>query len=226
MPLSEKELETFLWEQPAACAQRGLHINHNFFGFGRRYQRLALGPYGVAPLVNVRYWPPESTYYVQVLVFTKAALTTTLYQQAKRYQTALRDALRQALRADGTTATIVPSCVLIGQSIQVTGDFVYALNLDNNCQAFTYTYDVGGLRFEDVGKYWHRSGSEQHPILTEVGVDLLCLREEALGYGDGQAAASGQQAGEPLPQDNLAALVVTAEGVLLNDAQEGAEDYE
>jgi hypothetical protein len=226
MPLSDKDLETFLWKHPGECAARGLAVDYNFYRFGRRYRQLSLGPYGVAPLVNVRYWPAERAYYVQVTMFTRAALTTVLYLQAKRYLSALRDALKQALRAANITATVVPSCVLIGQRVQVTGDFVYALNLDTSCQAFTYTYGVGGLTFEAVGKCWYRQGSEQDAALAQLAADLLSQREEALADEDGLGESSGHEAAELSPQHSLAELVVTAEGILHNEAQEGAEEYE
>jgi hypothetical protein len=226
MPLSEKELETFLWEHPAACATRGLAIDYNFYRFGRRYHKQSLGPYGIAPLVSVRYWPPERTYYVQVLVFTRSALTTALYQQAKRYQTGLRDALRRALRAADITAAIELSCVLIGQRVHLKDDFVYALNLDTSCQAFTYTYSVNGLSFENVGRGWHRAGSEDNAALVQLAADLLSQREEELAEAEKQVDSAEQLAARSLPEDNLAALVVTAEGILINEAQEGEEEYE
>jgi hypothetical protein len=226
MPLSDKDLETFLWKHPSECATRGLAIDHNFYRFGRRYRQLSLGPYGVAPLVNVRYWPAEHAYYVQVIMFTKAALTPVLYLQAKRYLSALRDALRQALRAANISAAVTPSCVLIGQRVQMTGDFVYALNLDATCQAFTYTYGVGGLAFESVSRYWGRHGSEQDAALAQLAADLLSQRDEELADEDGLGESSSEEATEPLPQHYLAELVVTAEGILHNEAQEGAEEYE
>ena len=226
MPLSDKELEAFLWEQPGACATRGLDTNYNFYRFGRRYRRLSLGPYGTAPLVSVRYWAPHNAYYMQVLLFTKGLLTLKLYLEAKRYQSALRDALRHALRAEGITATIEPSCVLVGQRVQVKDDFVYALNLDTSCKAFTYTYSVNGLCFETVSRSWHREGSEQHPALVQLAADLLDQREEELAEQEEQADSAEQPVAGPLPTDDLATLVVTAEGILINEAQEGAEEYE
>jgi hypothetical protein len=226
MPVSDKELEAFLWEQPAACATRGLDINYNFYRFGRRYRRLPLGPYGTAPLVSVRYWAAYNAYYVQVLVFTRGLLTLKLYLEAKRYQTALRDALRRALGAERITATIELSCVLIGQRVQVKDDFVYAFNLDESCRAFTYTYSVHGLCFEAVSRSWHREGSEQHPTLVELAADLLSQREEELAEQQEQADSAEQPAAGSLPAADLAALVVTAEGILINEAQEGAEEYE
>lgn len=226
MPLSDKELEAFLWEQPGACATRGLDTNYNFYRFGRRYRRLSLGPYGTAPLVSVRYWAPHNAYYVQVLLFTKGLLTLKLYLEAKRYQTALRDALQHALRAEGITAIIEPSCVLVGQRVQVKDDFVYALNLDTSCQAYTYTYSVHGLCFEAVSRSWHREGSAQHTTLVQLAADLLDQREQELAEQQEQADLVEQPAARSLSVDDLAALVVTTEGILINEAQEGEEEYE
>jgi hypothetical protein len=142
MPLSEKELERFLWEQPGPCQVRGLAAAQSFFALGRRYQRLSLGPYGIAQQVNVRFWPAQQCYYVQVIVFSTGAITAAAYLKAKRHLSALRQLLERTTKAAGTTVRVVPSSVLIGRQVQLAGDLLFALNLDTTCQAFTYSYEA------------------------------------------------------------------------------------
>jgi hypothetical protein len=212
MPLSEKELERFLWEQPATCQARGLTAAQPFFGLGRRYQRLALGPYGIAQQVSVRFWPAQQCYYVQVMVFTTGAITAAAYLKAKRQLSALRQLLERTTQDAGATVRVVPSSVLIGRQVQLAGDLLFALNLDTTCQAFTYAYDAEGLRFETVGKQWHYPDAQQHAGLAMLGADLLEERADALSLSQAERvdwlASTSSEPGE------YSGLVVTASGVV------------
>lgn len=226
MPLTEKELERYLWEQPAACQAQGLTINYDFFGPGRRYQQLSLGPYGVAQQVSVRFWPAQQCYYAQVLVFSTGIINPVFYLKAKRQLSALRQLLERTLKASGLTARVVVSCVLIGRQVQRTGDFVFALNLDTTCQAFTYRYDVEGVHFLNVGKSWHIEGSEQAPALTALATDLLAERTDALRLSHEQRTAWLASA-TTQPGELAEGLVITTEGIITSSALEGeGEAYE
>lgn len=221
MPLTEKELECYLWEQPEACEAQGLALNYNFFGLGRRYQRLPLGPYGVAQQASVRFWPAQQCYYAQVVVFTTGSLTSALYLKAKRQLSALRQLLERTIKADCLTARVAPSCVLIGREVQLTGDFVFALNLDPSCQAFTYCYDVEGVHFTSAGKSWHIVGTQQaQESLATLATDLLAERAEALRREHTQRtdwlASATTQPGELAER-----LVITTEGIITSSALEG-----
>lgn len=215
MPLSEKELERFLWEQPDACQARGLAANQRFFALGRRYQRLPLGPYGIAQQVSVRFWPAGQCYYAQVVVFTTKAITTATYLTAKRQLSALRQLLERTTSAAGGLARVVPSCVLIGQQVQLAGDLLFALNLDTTCQAFTYHYDASGLHFEDVGKHWHYSAAQQDAALATLGADLLAERADALSRSQAERADWLASAASELGE--YSDLVVTAGGVVAHE---------
>jgi len=212
MPLSEKELARFLWEQPDACQARGLAASQRFFALGRRYQHLALGPYGIAQQVSVRFWPAQQCYYVQVVVFTTKAITPAAYLTAKRQLSALRQLLERSSKAASASVRVVPSCVLIGQQVQLAGDLLFALNLDAACQAFTYTYDASGLHFEDVGKHWHYTAAQQDASLATLGADLLAERADALSLS--QAEGADWLASATSEPGEYSGLVVTASGVV------------
>jgi hypothetical protein len=215
MPLSEKELARFLWEQPDACQARGLAASQRFFALGRRYQHLALGPYGIAQQVSVRFWPAQQCYYVQVVVFSTKAITTTTYFTAKRQLSALRQLLERTTKAAGAAVRVVPSCVLIGQQVQLAGDLLFALNLDTSCQAFTYRYDASGLHFDDVGKHWHYSAAQQDAGLATLGADLLEERADALSMS--QAERANWLASAASGPGEYSGLVVTAGGVVAHE---------
>ena len=212
MPLSEKELERFLWEQPSLCYTRGLTAAQGFFALGRRYQRLSLGPYGIAQQVSVRFWPAQQCYYVQVVVFTTGAITAATYLKAKRQLSGLRQLLEYTTKAAGATARVVPSSVLIGRQVQLAGDLLFALNLDTTCQAFTYSYEADGLHFENIGKHWHYSAAQQDAGLATLGADLLEERADALSLN--QAERADWLASTTSEPREYSGLVVTAGGVV------------
>jgi hypothetical protein len=212
MPLSEKELARFLWEQPDTCQARGLTAAWDFFALGRRYQRVSLGPYGVAQQVSVRFWPAQQCYYAQVIVFTTGTINTAAYLTAKRQLSALRQLLERTTKAAGATVRVVPSSVLIGRQVQMAGDLLFALNLDTTCQAFTYAYDAEGLQFENVGKQWHYQDAQQHPALATLGADLLAERADALSLS--QAERADWLASTTSEPGEYSSLVITAGGVV------------
>lgn len=215
MPLSEKELETLLWEHPLDCQRRGLAIHQSFFATGRRYRGLPLGPYGAAQLANVRFSVTTHCYHVQVISFSTGAITAVAYQKAKRHLSALRQTLERAIKTQEITATISTGSVLIGRQVQLTGELVYLLNLDTSCQAFTYRYKVDGVHFEPAGTRWCITGSEEAPALQSLAIDLLAERTHALAAG---AAARAEWLANAAiePEERSRTLVVTAGGVVEN----------
>lgn len=213
MRLSQQELETFLWEQPKACAARGLAIWQAFFALGRRYRHLSLGPYGEAQQVNVRFDPATKCYHVQLVIAYTGAIGPGNYFKAKRQLSALRQLLEQATRANSLETNIYSHCVLVGRDVGRAGDFVFALNLDAECKVFTYRYEATGLHFEPVSRQWSRQPSkEQEPGLHELAADLLAERADALSIS--QAERAGALAGLTATAQELADLVVTPAGVV------------
>ncbi len=211
MPLSQKELEDFVWEQPRFCVARGLAMRHSFFALGRRYRQLPLGPYGVAQQVSVRFLPEAACYYVQVVLSTTGAIGARLYLRAKQELSALNQLLPDT--AQGTQLNLPQlTCVLIGRRVELAGNFVYALNLDASCQAFTYQYNATGLHFHRVSKGWSIPGSEQAPELQVLSADLLTERADALAIS--QAARAAWLLNASTKPADPSDLVVTANGVI------------
>lgn len=225
MPLTEKELTHFLREEPEACEARGLTISQDFYAYGRHYQRLDLGPYGIAQLVNVRYVPETHRHYVQVVSLTVGNINLKQYQQAQRHAAAIRTHLLRELQAADLPGEVLPECVLLGRRIQLAGDLVFSLSVDARCQAFTYDYGPEGVYFENIGKRWYKAGSEQHPALQQLGRELLDLRQQALALATVEPGALPLAAPEVGPQD-YATLTVTAEGILQPEAPGPAPDSE
>ncbi|WP_151088044.1 helix-turn-helix domain-containing protein [Hymenobacter baengnokdamensis] len=215
MPLSQKELEDFIWQQPRLCEARGLRLYRALFALGRRYQHLDLGPYGEAQQVSVRFDPPSKFFFVQFVLSSTGTIGSVTYFKAKRQLSALKQLLQQAIDDAGIEARICAECVLIGQDIQQTGDLVFVLNLDAYCQVFTYSCNATtGLRFEPVSKKWCRTPTKEQALaLQELATDLLTEREDALAIAAASRAHALAACSTTLPVE-LAELMVTPLGVL------------
>ncbi len=211
MPLSEKELAVFLWEQPRACEARGLNIGQAIYCHGRRYRHLSLGPYGIAQQVSVCFVPAANRYFVQVVLNTSGAVGAHLYLRAKQQLSALAGLLERAARGAGLGAPQL-DCVLIGRRVELAGNFIYAFNLDSNCHAFTYRYDAAGVHFQQVSKGWGMPSAEQSPELQLLSADLLSERADALAIS--KTACADWLPCATTKSADPSGLVVTANGVI------------
>ena len=194
MPVSEKELARFLWEQPRACYARGLTIWH--ITKGRRYRWLELAPYGVAQQVSVCFAPHLACYFVQLVASTTGTLTAAHYQQAQAQLAALRVLLLGADRH----AAVHTICVLVGRRVQPDGELVTALaGTHSGCQVFTYRYEVDGLYFEPA----------------RLAPYLLPVERAALDWLAAELLAERADAWALTYPPELAELQVTAGGILM-----------
>jgi hypothetical protein len=224
MPLTRTELAHYVWEHPEACEARGLTINQAFFTCCCRYRRLRLGEYGTVPLASIRFWPATQCYYVQVIALTAGVLTTALYQRAKRYAAGLQAIIAHTLQAQGITAQIVPSIVLICEHVahpRGSDDLAFTLTLDHSCQVFSYRTGLEGIHFQLVGKKWNLIGPNgPGRKLAMLPNDLLAERELALYL---QRTPRNQWLANATTQPGELAneLVITTEGIITRSALEG-----
>ncbi len=223
MSFLEKTLETIIWENYEACEERGLNIAQGFFKFGSKHRQLNLAPYGIADLVNIRYYAPEEMFYIQVIELKKGKVDTAAYLQAKRYQTALQGVVLRAFHRLKKEPRMHFSTVLIGDEVEKAGDFVFALNADFACQAFVYSYGFDGIHFEDAGKEWAINNAGASSQLALLASELV----ETAGFEDGNLAHSLalQQANRVAAKlefgDYEQALIITPTGITLNPSIDG-----
>lgn len=214
----EKDLETIIWENFVACADKGLKIDQAFFQHGKRYRQLNLAPYGIADLIYIHYSPPQRSWHVLVLELKRGKIDLAAYQQAKRYQTALHDLLRKS-KEPGDQTPFVFMSVLIGDEVETNGDFTFVLNYDYNCAAFTYSYGFNGIEFQEVGKEWRHGGLISVPGTVALSADWAAHRAETTeGYhADLRRQGEANEAAQDKWGDYNKALLVTPEGVLFNE---------
>ena len=206
MNFLEKDLETIIWENYAACEQRGLFLNYkNGFEHGLRFRQMGLHPFGVADLVNIYYNPFNNRCFVQIIECKRQQVNAATYLQAKRYGTAIEDIFFD-FYLDGIKPEI--TYYLIGSELNTDGDLAHAIAKDESCKTYLYKYGVDGIRFEDHSRYWGYGissiGTEKH-IAPRADIKNHIIK--------GQIWRSEQE----LVRGNFESpLLVTSEGVLLN----------
>lgn len=215
MNFLEKDLETIIYENYAACYERGLDISQIGEYLGEtRYRQPNLAPYGIADLVNIRYSPSEYELTIQVIECKKDEINLATYTQAQRYVTAIKAILKAAFGIGENTINIIVELILVGRKFEPGNEFAYIYNADTRCQAFTYTYAVDGIRFTQVPRGWGKelAGNEgAHSAFVEA------FRDEMQDRHNADEETQLAEAEEALMHGNRASpLLVTSSGVLLN----------
>jgi hypothetical protein len=217
MKFLEKDLETLIWENTETCYERGLDIQHVGKYLGDcRFRQLHLGPYGIADLINTRYYPLQQTLHIQVIECKKDEINLTTYAQAKRYLTAVKDVVCHHYGISGPDCYITHELVLIGRRFEASGDFPFVYNDDRNCKAYTYDYDIDGLRFTPIPRTWTRSLKNSDNALAAF---TASFSEEISGTSRYEQDARAQYAAGVLANGDAGSpLLVTSQGVLVNTA--------
>jgi hypothetical protein len=172
MKFLEKDLEEIIYTYKELCCERGLYeCFPSEKSFIARQQ--PLGKYGVADLIVVDFNLHRP--YFDLGVTTRRTLTIYIiecklnevniaaYLQAKRYKHAIREVTE---RINTRHTAVCIKTVLIGNSVDQTSDFVFQLNDDPDCTAYTYKYGADGIWFDEVGKDWtlHNGITEEFKI--------------------------------------------------------------
>jgi hypothetical protein len=217
MNFLEKDLETIIWENYERCAEKGLDIGQAFYAYGKAYRQMNLAPYGIADLVYIRFAPRDNLYYVQVIELKRGKIDSAAYLQAKRYQTAVFGLLDRLRKREGLDFKVALSSVLIGNEVELSGDFVFALNTDDSCAAYTYSFD--GIAFRNEGREWSMKGAVDSAALRAFDADLMAHRADAAQGWREYIENQNREHMEGIEAhgDWSNPLVITADGVLFNE---------
>lgn len=177
MDFLEKDLEGIIYENYFALGSKGLELFDQFHDSSRLYRQVNLGRYGIADLIYVEVTenivgvaPDDSlkrTINVYVIECKLNLIDVNAYMQAKRYVTGLKEVADDSLTRNTDVNFFT---VLIGSKIQENGDFVFALNDDHRCTAYTYSYGIDGIEFES-----HRGWT-----IRDSGIKGLHLKRQLL----------------------------------------------
>lgn len=162
MKFLEKDLEDIIYENFDEVRSRGLDIGHtsnnrykSFYGLKRQ---VGLGKYGAADLIHLDVTQSERGQdakfgrktTITIIECKLDKIDVNAYMQAKRYATAIRETTGYY---DSDDSIKIRIC-LIGSRLELSGDFLYTLNFDDDCDVYTYSYGVKGITFERHYPYW------------------------------------------------------------------------
>lgn len=148
MNFLEKNLEDIIFGTPnAKLSERGLPIK------GKKKRQVRIGNYGVADLVTmyksstVHNGKVYSTLYVTIYELKKGVVDVNTLMQACRYKKGISQYFdKRGLFQD---TSVEYNLVLVGDSIQDSGDFVYCLDTVYDASSYIYKYDFDGISFSE-----------------------------------------------------------------------------
>ena len=138
MNILEKEIETLIYEShiidPNSLRERGLDI------YGHILRQVNLGVYGVADIIAFD-WVQRSSWgrnclNIQIIELKKDVVDVNSLMQAGRYAVGVERFLSKGFNLSNTDIDI--SIILIGKTIQLSGDFVFLLSSLPNVSAYEY----------------------------------------------------------------------------------------
>jgi len=142
MQLIEKDLEDMIClENTDELRKRGL----NTFSHEKLYRQFNLGAYGIADLVGISTTRQRGHLEVFITIYElkKDQIGFSALGQICRYQRAFDDKLSDI------NAEVEITNVLIGSSIEMSSNFIYAAALIPGLICYTYTFDITGLNFNE-----------------------------------------------------------------------------
>lgn len=180
MKFLEKDLEDLIYDNQTIIETKGLKVNWWYSANRKMLRQVRIGGYGVADLINIEYYriandPTKKGYANRMILVTVIEcklnkIDLNAYAQAKRYVTGIREAMK---KHDLRKTEIRYRIMLIGSQICTDGDFVFVHNNDKDCEAYTYSYGIHGLKFKEVSKSWIKGERDTQADFTNQGKNLI-----------------------------------------------------
>ncbi len=150
MKFLEKNLEDILFEtEHLNLQERGLHCMQG----GRKFRQVRLGKYGIADLITInpliRKYNPNYKYEITIYELKKDVIDALAFWQAIRYTKGCQHFFN--LNRASLINFIKYNVVIIGESLDLSGEVSYLPSIFNNMQLYTYSYEFDGIHF----KYEH-----------------------------------------------------------------------
>lgn len=150
MRFLEKDLEDIIWE-----SDRDLLMDRGLYVTGHMKRQLRIGNYGIADLVTFKreyYGCNRSILEINIYEIKRGDVGVAAFLQSMRYATGIRSYLEQR-GIDNFNITIT----LIGDSLELSSEFVYIENFMSSCGAefnvYTYEYKIDGIKFKRESGY-------------------------------------------------------------------------
>lgn len=148
MDFKEMTLEDIIWDNSQSPEGRKLLEERGLLIKGILFRQLDLGSYGRADLISFSCGKEYIRFDVTIYELKKGRIGIDALLQAYRYLTALK---RHGLETEGV---VFYKIVLIGDSVEMNGDFLFLYNELENVTIYTYNYSITGIAFTELKKNW------------------------------------------------------------------------
>lgn len=155
----EKDLEQIIYESDnRLICERGLPIE------GYKIRQLRIGNYGIADLVtfsketiiDVVGWNDQPVHsiniHISIYELKKGKLDISALGQLCRY----RNGIKQYIKSNELfklADSINYSLYLVGSEVETQSDFVFIEEMVNECEMYTYSYNIDGIKFNKETGY-------------------------------------------------------------------------
>jgi len=145
MEISEKELEDMIClENRSFLEERGLDFPHE-----KLIRQLNLGVYGISDLIGISYERESEDVVTSISIYVyelkKDHINQATLTQVSRYISGLKRYFSDLSIFENIEVKFMP--VLIGSGVDLTGNFVYMLELVENIEVYTYSLKIDGIYF-------------------------------------------------------------------------------
>lgn len=150
----EKHLEQIIFETPQEkLRQRGLSIFYD-----KIFQQVNLGAYGIADVIAVQFncQSPDSKRKVVIITvyeLKQKEVNIHTLTQCGRYISGLTLFIEDNFNTENTD--IIYRAVIIGDSVDENGDFVFLFGSLQNVSCYLYDYAFDGIKFQIQRDWQH-----------------------------------------------------------------------
>lgn len=171
MDFKEQTLEDIIWDNAQDLEGRKVLSDRGLYITGTIYRQVELGSYGRADLVTVDYDSYKDIINITIYELKKGRIDVNALMQAARYVTALE---RHGFITEIWKHKVEYKICLIGDSYDSKSDFAFLYNETKNFDIFTYEYDITGIYFYRVSKWWSQTNEvKNEETIKTISADLI-----------------------------------------------------
>lgn len=170
MNFLEKDLEDIIYENANTVEGRKLLEERGLEFSGHTYRQVSMGKYGIADLVNIHAYSDRirkghSAHYldVNVIELKKDIINIDTLLQAVGYKKAVEEYFDNYCSKAWDVLDV--KVTLIGKKIEIESNFVFLLDELDWLHAYTYSYSINGLHFEERYGWYKPNALDGNTVL-------------------------------------------------------------
>lgn len=177
MNFLEKDLEDIIWESQKTrdgrdkLRARGLPIA------GKMIRQFNLSEYGQIDLLTVKIY--RDVIDITIYELKQKEVNTGTLLQACRYATGIKRLMEEKFEDILFNRSLIVNKVLIGSSLDLKSEFTYLYNEMEECEIYTYKYDLEGITFDLHDRSYHLD-CESNLFSKTVDIDRQFIRDSII----------------------------------------------